>query len=71
MQLDGGAEMFVGRIVASRMESLEPSIYRLARKSNGDVVLQGAYRWTEGQMCGHTWRDIPTVELTETGDERG
>lgn len=71
MQLDGGMGMLVFKTVASRMESREPSSYRLARKPNGDVVLQGAYRWTEGQMHGHTWRDIPTVELTETGDECG
>lgn len=71
MQLDGGMEMLVFKTVASRMESYTPTSYRLARKPNGDVVLQGAYGWTAGQLHGHTWRDIPTVELTETGDERG
>ncbi len=48
---------------AARVESGTPSAYRLARKPNGDLVLQGAYVWQEGfTKSGHEWRDVPTVE---------
>jgi len=42
---------------------LKPEQYRLAKKPDGTLVLQGAcYRWKDGKL-GHDWRDIPTVEL--------
>lgn len=44
-----------------RMESMTPSGYRLMRKLNGELVLQGVYSWQEGSHHGHEWRDIPTV----------
>lgn len=47
-----------------RIENTTPSEYRLARKRDGTLVLQGAYMWQEGfNKYGHEWRDIPTVEL--------
>lgn len=49
---------------AARTESGTPADYRLALRSNG-LVLQGAYRWSEGGSGGHEWRDIPTVDLTK------
>ena len=52
-----------GTIVASLVWSSAPEAYRLARYSNGDLVLQGAYTWTDGMARGVEWRDIPTVDL--------
>lgn len=46
-----------------RVEKTTPDAYRLAKKPDGTVVLQGAYMWQEGRNYGHEWRDIPTVEL--------
>ena len=42
-----------------------PDVYRLARKPDGELVLQGAYFWQEGNINGHEWRDIPTVPHTK------
>jgi len=48
----------------TRTEKTTPCAYRLAKKADGSLVLQGAYMWQEGwDNCGHEWRDIPTVEL--------
>lgn len=47
-----------------RTENLTPTAYRLAKKSDGTLVLQGAYMWREGWSShGYEWRDIPTVDL--------
>ena len=46
---------------AARIEHTTPSSYRLARESNGNLVLQGAYMWADGSSSGAEWRDIPTV----------
>lgn len=57
------AEIKIGSgIVAARVESNDPSSYRLARR-NGVLILQGAFQWRQGSDGGWTWRDIPTVEL--------
>lgn len=48
----------------TRIEKTTPDAYRLVKKPDGTVVLQGAYMWHEGwNNYGHEWRDIPTVEL--------
>ena len=47
---------------AARIENQTPTNYRLARKPNGELVLQSAYQWQQGRDYGHTWRDIQTVE---------
>lgn len=55
----------------TRTESLTPSAYRLAKKPDGVIVLQGAYMWQEGfNRHGYEWRDIPTVDL-ETPNVQG
>jgi len=51
--------------VSTRVENTLPSEYRLAKKTDGILVLQGAYYWQEGSDSGYKWRDIPTVELEE------
>ena len=53
----------VSCITAARIENTSPSEYRLAKKTDGILVLQGAYYWQEGNDSGYEWRDIPTVEL--------
>ncbi len=80
-KLDGGASVstaglgitgtltgpFTMAIAApTRTEKTTPDAYRLAKKPDGTLVLQGAYMWQEGwNNYGHEWRDIPTVELQE------
>jgi len=48
--------------MASRVESLTPTAYRLVKR-NGELLLQGAYQWTQGVNGGVEWRDIPTIEV--------
>jgi hypothetical protein len=51
-------------LTPTRMEQKTPSEYRLARKPDGTLVLQGAYHWTQGwDGHGFEWRDIPTVDI--------
>lgn len=51
-------------ISQTRTESTAPVAYRLAKKPDGTLVLQGAYFWMENfNDCGHEWRDIPTIDL--------
>jgi len=48
--------------------------YRLAKKPDGTLVLQGAFKWqrrtvgtseTQGLYVGIEWIDIPTVEIED------
>lgn len=55
----------IATITAARVEHNTPSEYRLATKTDGTLVLQGAYMWQQGFEYGHKWRDIPTVEWKE------
>lgn len=57
------------QIVAARIEERAPRAYRLGRRS-GELVLQGAFFWSQGwNEGGHEWRDIPTVDLDDEGDQ--
>lgn len=47
---------------AWRTEEGTPRAYRLGKR-HGELVLQGAYFWTQGFEGGHEWRDIPIVDL--------
>jgi len=51
-------------LAPARIESSTPSKYRLGRKPDGELVLQGAYFWQQGTIAGYEWRDIETVEVT-------
>jgi hypothetical protein len=53
----------IGTIKAVRVENQTPIAYRLGKRQDGVLVLQGAYTWWEGLNSGHEWRDIPTVDL--------
>jgi hypothetical protein len=39
-----------------------PTAYRLMQKKDGQLVLQGAFRWEQGVNGGFDWQDIPTVD---------
>jgi hypothetical protein len=58
------------QITAARLEKGTPESYRLVRyRADDDAIelkLQGCYLWWQGSAGGHEWRDIPTVDLTET-----
>lgn len=53
---------FTGKLVPARVEYSDPRAYRIARR-NGELILQGAFSWSEGNSYGHNWRDIPIVDL--------
>jgi len=48
-------------LAAARTEKTTPDAYRLVKKQDGTLVLQGEYMWQKGRDYGHEWRDIPTV----------
>ena len=52
---------FTVNMGAAKMRSNQPIAYRLMQKSDGTMVLQGAFYWTEGSNGGHDWEDIPTI----------
>jgi hypothetical protein len=58
------------QITAARVEKGTPESYRLVRYRADDgaieLKLQGCYLWFQGSDAGYEWRDIPTVDLTET-----
>lgn len=49
-------------IGAARIEDRTPKNFRLCKKKDGTLVLQGCFTWTEGTTHGHEWRDLDTVE---------
>ena len=54
----------IGTIGPVKSESLIPSSYRLAYTPEGEMVLQGAFHWTQGfAMGGFVWKTIPTELL--------
>lgn len=54
----------------SRMESIHPITYRLAKRA-GEMVLQGGFQWAEGESGGIEWRDMPTVNLDDASVQDG
>ena len=57
-------------IAPYRNQDLTPCMYRLANLPNGEMVLQGAYRWYEGfDKCGFDWKAVPTFALDENGKD--
>lgn len=41
-----------------------PDAYRLARKPDGTILLQGLYASKGQKDCKPKWKDIPTVAIT-------
>ncbi len=58
-----GREITEYSMESCRTEKTTPDLYRLGRRSNGEIVLQGAFFWQEGNTSGHNWRDLETVQL--------
>lgn len=54
----------MGELKASLLftQNDRPDEYRLYKRKNGSLVLQGAFRWSCGKSVGAEWRDLPTVE---------
>jgi hypothetical protein len=51
----------IGTIAPCRARSNSPVAYRLMKKKTGELVLQGAFQWTEGlNKSGIDWEDLPT-----------
>ena len=42
-----------------------PCAYRLARKPDGTLILQGRFRWTRGSVFGYEWADLETADVPE------
>ena len=55
--------ILLGKIVAAKVDGMTPVLYRLGKKPDGTIVLQGCYVWTRGTEYGQEWKDMPTVEL--------
>lgn len=55
------------QISSAKMKSCVPEDYRLARKPNGEIILQGAFVLSEGVNGGIEWEEIPMVYLDEKG----
>ena len=56
-------------VAPARIESQYPNAFRQAMYSNGKVVVQGAYAWSEGSMGGIIWKDLPLVCVDDDGKE--
>lgn len=52
-----------------RLISYRPNRFRLAHYPDGRIVLQGGCPWVQGNIQGVEWRDIPTVQVDESGGE--
>lgn len=59
---DGLACITALHMTPVRTESSKPEAYRLCRKADGILILQGLFTWAEGMMGGVDWRDLPTVD---------
>lgn len=56
-------------IVPIRSESKLPLTFRIARYPNSETKIQGGYQFWEGFNSGIVWRDLPTVDVDESGTE--
>jgi hypothetical protein len=45
-----------------RTFSAKPSMYRLFKKKNGELILQGFFEWWSNNGGGGDWEDIETIE---------
>lgn len=61
--------LFPGTISAGRMEDMSPHNFRMAQYPDGSKRIQGAYQWSQGQMWGVTWKDLPLVYVNNLGEE--
>lgn len=56
---------------AFKIMSVVPSEYRMAKYPDGSVRLQGKFDRAYPDRSGgdYEWRDIPTVQVNESGEE--
>ena len=57
------------RIAPARIESPVPNGLRMAQYPDGSLRLQGAYAWSQGDVGGVIWKDLPLVDVDEEGKE--
>ena len=55
------------RCAPARVESPFPNGFRMAQYPDGSLRLQGAYTWSQGSIGGITWRDMPIVQVDDSG----
>jgi hypothetical protein len=55
-------EIKMPKFKSIRSLSNTPSNFRLAKKKDGTLILQGAFKYWEIYKEGYVWQDIPTVE---------
>lgn len=56
-------------IAPARIESQYPNMFRQAVYPNGELTIQGAYAWSQGNDGGVIWKDLPLVYVNEDGQE--
>ena len=57
------------RIAPARIESPVPNGLRMAQYPDGSLRLQEAYAWSQGDVGGVVWKDLPLVDVDEEGKE--
>ena len=57
------------QITPARIESAFPNGFRVAQYPDGSQKIQGAYAWSQGQLGGVEWRDLPLVRVDDCGRE--
>lgn len=55
------------QIAPARIEAPFPNGFRIAQYPDGSTRIQGAYAWSQGQLGGIEWRDLPIVQVDEQG----
>lgn len=48
---------------ATRIVDGSPSQFRLAKKHDGSLVMQGGYKWSSETEVGIEWKEIPTHDI--------
>ena len=57
------------RMAPARIESQVPNGLRMAQYPDGSRCLQGAYAWSQGDLGGVVWKDLPLVYVDDAGKE--
>lgn len=57
-----GAQLYFSTTVATKEVTVFPINYRLAKKEDGTLILQGCFHWRQGTSGGQEWKDLETVD---------
>lgn len=57
------------KIATARVESPFPNMFRQAIYPDGEITIQGAYAWSQGNEGGVIWKDLPLVYVDKHGQE--